>query len=128
MTKNAPTILTISEDRTLFKHLEEVLFKNGYRVCQAESLDSRLKAVIERSNPDLIVIDPETPSLRGIELSLLVRQWTPVPILILSIDGEQKHEVRILDLNAADCLSEPFDIKLVLARINNLLNLSPSRI
>jgi two-component system, OmpR family, KDP operon response regulator KdpE len=123
---NKQTILVISEDCDLYKQLEDDLWMNGYQVCRAQSVDAGLKSLISRVHPDLIVIDPEVPSMKGLELSLLVRQWTPVPILILSIETEQKREVRILDLNAADYLSEPLDIKVVTARINNLLSLSPS--
>jgi two-component system KDP operon response regulator KdpE len=126
MMTNKQTILVISEDCALFKQLEDDLLMNGYRVQRAQSVDARLKSIIGRLNPDLIVIDPEVPSMKGLELSLLIRQWTPVPILMLSIDVEQKREARILDLNAADYLSEPLDIKVITARINNLLSLSPS--
>jgi DNA-binding response OmpR family regulator len=117
-------IMVISNDLTLYRRLQDLLNGEGYNTSYTQSTDSRLKAHLEEIDPDLIVIDPDTPSFKGIELSLLVRQWSPAPILMLTTFASNGHEVRALDMESGDYLSEPLDIGLVAARIDLLLSAS----
>lgn len=120
------TVLVISDDLALYRLLSKVLSEQGYDVPYAQKTDHRLKMIIEKLLPDLIVIDPENSPVKGIELSLLVRQWSPSPILILTTVNSGCHEVRALNVEATGCLSEPFDASLVVTRVNNILSLSPA--
>jgi DNA-binding response OmpR family regulator len=119
-------ILIVSRDNELYRRLNNHLFESGYKAKTTRETGSELKPIIDELAPDLIIVNPETPSLQGLEISLLIRQWTPVPILILTTDDTRESEVRTLDLSAKDYLSEPFAVGVVAARINKILSMSTS--
>jgi DNA-binding response OmpR family regulator len=122
---SSKNILIVSNDLMLYKRLESLLSRQDYQAFYAQSTDSRLKTIIKNINPDLIVVDPEMPSLRGISIGLLIRQWSPVPILMLSTVDSGSNELRALNLESGDYLSDPIDVNLVAARIDTILSLSP---
>jgi len=97
-----------------------------YQVFYALRTEQQLQQKIVEINPSLIIVDPDIPALRGISLSLLIRQWSPAPILMLSAARTQPDEIRMLDIDAEEYLSEPFDISLFSARIDNILSPSPA--
>jgi DNA-binding response OmpR family regulator len=117
-------ILIISNDPDLNDRLAVLLREPQYQVFQARRTEQKLRSMIDRIKPDLIVVDPDTPTLKGIALSLLIRQWYPIPILMLSAADTQTNEIRMLDMKADGYLSEPFDVSLFSVRINRIL--SPS--
>jgi two-component system, OmpR family, KDP operon response regulator KdpE len=117
-------VFMISDDPELISRLTKVLVEPEYRVFCANRTDKKLRLKINQFNPDLIIVDPEIPTLKGISLSLLLRQWMPAPILILSAARTQDNEIRALDMEADECLSEPFDAGVVSVRIDRII--SPS--
>jgi two-component system, OmpR family, response regulator MprA len=119
-------ILIVGNDQRLHNRIKSILSEKKCRISYTSQINDGLKSIIDKTNPELIIVDPEISRLKGIEISLLVRRWTPVPILILTTAQTMEHEVRALDLKAEDCLSEPIDISLVAERINNILSLSPT--
>ncbi|GEM_PF-2750112 len=123
---NNINVLIISSDYDLFTRLALQLKEPVFKVFYARGAGQRLQPIIDQVEPDLIVIDPEVPTFRGIALSMLVRNWSPKPILMLSAAYTQENEIRALDMDAEGYLSQPFDIRLVAIRIDNLL--SPSLI
>ena len=118
---NKTNVLIISSDSELFTRLAQPLRKPDYKVFFASSNEQGLKSLIDQIEPDIIVIDPEVPTFKGIALSMLVRRWSPVPILMLSAACTQKNEIRTLDMDAEGYLSQPFNVKLVPIRIDNVL-------
>ncbi len=122
----SPKILIISNDLSLYRRLEIVLITEGYQVFYNQSTDTQLKSVLDEMNPDLVIVDPEVPSFRGIGISLLVRQFSPAPILMLTPASTDQGEIQALNMESADYLSEPFDIRLVTARIEQILSASPA--
>lgn len=119
--KNAKNVLIISNDPDLNSRLDFVLREPEYSVNYARRADKNLRPIINRLKPDLIVVDPEIPALRGIGLSLLIRQWSPVPILMLSAEKTLENEVRALDMDTIDYLSDPFDVGVVSVRVDDIL-------
>jgi two-component system, OmpR family, response regulator protein BraR/BceR len=119
---SARKVLVISADITLFSRLEGHL--SEYQVKNIQKSDQELKAAIDEFSPDIIVVDPDISTLHGVEVSLLIRQWTPTPILILTTAMTLDNQVRALDLAAENYLSEPFDISLIIKRIEHVLALN----
>jgi two-component system, OmpR family, KDP operon response regulator KdpE len=119
-------VFIISNDPELHNRLAPLLSETEYRVIYTRRTEQKLQSMIYKIKPDLIVVDPEVPTLRGLALSLLIRQWSPAPILMLSVEHTQQNEVRMLDLEADGYLSDPFNISLFPVRINNLLSPSPT--
>jgi DNA-binding response OmpR family regulator len=124
--KDIKSVLIISSDPDLKSRLARMLCGQEYKVYYALRSDQELQQKIERIDPRLIIVDPEIPVLKGIALSLLIRQWSPAPILMLSAVCTQPNEIRMLDMNAEEYLSEPFDVRLFSVRIDNILSPSPA--
>jgi DNA-binding response OmpR family regulator len=118
---SAKKVLVVSADITLFHRLKGHLSEDEYQVSSVQKSDQELKKAIDEFAPDIIVVDPEISTLRGVEVSLLIRQWTPTPILILTTAMTLENQVRALDLAAENYLSEPFDISLIGKRIAHIL-------
>lgn len=114
-------ILVISNEYMLFEKLQEHLAENGYSLKYACSYDPSLRRIIGDYDPRIIVVDPEIPDLKGLKLSLLIRQWSPAPILLISPALSGPREIRVLDVTAKDWLSEPLGIDLVAVRVNSLV-------
>jgi len=103
-------ILVVSGDSTLLGFLEKNLPVNGYQVVSTRDTGERLKTVLDRVLPDLLVLDIMMPSLDGIEVCLRIRQWSEVPILMLTTWGAGKDKVRGLDLSSESYLTSPSGI------------------
>lgn len=103
-------IVVVTSDAAL---LEFVRYNLGEIVCQiADTEDGGevLRGVILNDLADLVVIDIVMPSLDGLKVCLDIRQWSEIPIIMLSTWGAERCQVRGLDLTADDHLSEPFGI------------------
>ena len=117
----AKLILIVSQQMDFCRRLENGLSDNAYRIETTSSSDYELQEKIERLSPDLIIIDAAPPGLKGIELSLQIRCWSPVPLLMFSTLNTQVDEIRILDVHNDGWLSEPLGFDLISVRINDLL-------
>ena len=115
------TILIISQQIDFCRRMENGFSCNAYRIETASGSDYQLQAKIERISPDLIIIDVAPPELTGIELSLQIRCWSPVPQLMFSTLNTQAKEVRILDVHSDGWLSEPLSFDLISVRVSDLL-------
>ncbi|HSW58411.1 MAG TPA: response regulator [Dehalococcoidales bacterium] len=115
------TILVISNENLLFQKLSRLLTQAGYELKPAFSGDSALKSQILKLAPQVIVIDPEVPGMKGVQLSLLVRQWSPAPILLISPSQCEPDEIRLLDVTAKGWMSEPLSVELVAVRVSSLV-------
>jgi DNA-binding response OmpR family regulator len=111
------TILVISNGHLLYEKLKSLL-DNEFDLKSAESNDPALKTLIEKAKPNVMVVDPEIPGMKGIQLSMLIRRWTPVPILLISPASSGPREIRVLDVTSKDWLSEPLGVDLVAVRVN----------
>jgi DNA-binding response OmpR family regulator len=119
----AKKVLIISADILLYQRLRNQLSAEEYQVYLVKKTDDAMKTTIDGLNPDIIVVDPDISVLQGVEISLLIRQWTPKPILILTTAMTLDNQVRALDLAAEDYLSEPFDMSIIVRRIEHIFSL-----
>ena len=117
-------ILIVGPDKELYRRFKVHLPEKDYHISYTQYTDYELNPIIDQVNPELIVVDPQTPSLQGLEISLRIRGWTQIPILILSTAETRENEVRTLDLAAIDYLSEPFELGIVAVRMETILSLS----
>lgn len=112
----AARILVIEDDRPIRRFLEAALTNAGYEVVEAETGRMGLTHVLARV-PDLIVLDLGLPDMDGVEIVARVREWSRVPIVILSARGREDDKVNALDIGADDYLTKPFSVPELLARI-----------
>jgi DNA-binding response OmpR family regulator len=121
-------ILVVSPEPELYFRLDNWYSKVEYQIIYTPDTSDNLKSTIDQFSPDLIVVDCEIPAVSGLRLSLKIRQWSSVPLLLLSTVNTRNNEIRLLDLNSKGYLSDPYDISTVAIRINIILsmNLSPT--
>jgi len=109
-------ILVIDDETQITRVLRTTLSSNGYEVKTAADGESGFNAAMDWL-PDLIVTDLSMPRMNGIELCRAVRERSQVPIIVLSVRGEEKMKIEALDAGADDYVTKPFSVNELLARI-----------
>jgi two-component system, OmpR family, response regulator MprA len=114
------TILIVDDDRKITDMLRRTLIYEGYRVATAaDGEEALIKAESER--PDLVILDWLMPRLNGLDTARLLRESSPVPILMLTARDAVEYRVEGLNSGADDYLVKPFAPEELLARIRALL-------
>jgi two-component system, OmpR family, KDP operon response regulator KdpE len=109
-------ILVVDDETQIARVLKTALSSQGYEVKTAGEGDSALNLAVDWI-PDLIVTDLSMPGMTGIELCRLVRERSQVPIIVLSVRGEEKTKIEALDAGADDYVTKPFSVSELLARV-----------
>jgi two-component system KDP operon response regulator KdpE len=110
-------ILAVGTDTALLNLLQQHLNDGDYEVVTTQQTGYSLKDVLYREKPDFIIQDIMMPTLGGISLCLQLRQWTQVPIMLLSTWGATEGMCRGLNLSSETYLTEPFGIEELKTRI-----------
>ncbi len=109
-------ILVVDDEPQIRRFLRVSLGAQGYDVVEAASgQEAVLKAGGER--PDLVILDLGLPDMDGMEVLRQVREWSKVPVIILSVRGRETDKVAALDAGADDYLTKPFGVAELTARI-----------
>lgn len=120
---SAPSVLVIDDEAQIRKFLRISLCAQGYRVLEAGSGREGLEqAALGR--PDLVVLDLGLPDLDGQQVLRELREWSQVPVLVLSVRAGEGEKVQALDAGANDYVIKPFGIQEFLARVRVLLRQS----
>jgi DNA-binding response OmpR family regulator len=113
-------ILVVDDDSSIRKFVRANLEARDYLVLLAADGDEAIKAV-EKDLPDLVILDIMMPKIDGFEVCRQIREWSKVPIIMLSAREGEADKVRCLDCGADDYLTKPFSLKELLSRINAVL-------
>lgn len=113
-------ILVVDDESAVRKFLRNCLEGADYQVFEAHDGMSGVDK-IKKDRPDLVLLDIGLPDLTGIEVTRLVREWTQIPIIIVSVRDQEADIVCALDAGADDYLSKPFSVSELLARIRAAL-------
>ena len=116
MSETGARVLVVDDEPAIRRFLRVSLSAHGYAVFEASDGQGALSAVVA-DRPDLIILDLGLPDLDGIEVTRLLREWTRIPIIILSVRGQEADKVTALDAGADDYLTKPFSTGELLARI-----------
>ena len=109
-------ILVVDDETQIARVLKTTLNSQGYEVKTASDGESALNLAVDWI-PDLIVTDLSMPGMTGIELCRSVRERSQVPIIVLSVRGEEKIKIEALDSGADDYVTKPFSVSELLARV-----------
>jgi len=115
-TKMSLQILLIEDDAHIRRFLRATLVTQGFQLLEAETGREGLALAASRV-PDLVLLDLGLPDLDGTEVIQRLREWSAVPIIILSARGQERDKVDNLDAGADDYLTKPFGVGELLARI-----------
>ena len=118
-----PKLLVIDDEWAIRKFLRASIDPNEYELVEAENGMTGIRMVATES-PDLILLDLGLPDLDGVDVMRRVREWSQVPIIILSARGDEMNKVEALDAGANDYLTKPFGLAELFARIRAALRLS----
>ena len=117
------TILAADDDPQLLRLITRNLQLEGYDVLAASDGQQALE-LIEDNDPDLVLLDVMMPKMDGFTVCYRVREFSAVPILIITARGQDQDKVRGLDLGADDYLTKPFNVDELLARVRAVLRRS----
>lgn len=122
-TDNLPRILVIDDELAIRRFLHTVLSGEEFCLHEAENGHAGL-ASAAAFRPDVILLDLGLPDLDGIEVIRRIREWSQVPIIVLSVRDRENDKVDALDAGADDYLTKPFGVGELLARIRAALRRS----
>jgi DNA-binding response OmpR family regulator len=117
------TIVTADDDPQLLRLIARNLEFEGYEVLTASDGQQALEQ-IERSLPNLILLDVMMPKMDGFTVCKKVREFSTVPIIIVTARGQDQDKVKGLDFGADDYLTKPFSVDELLARVRAVLRRS----
>lgn len=109
-------VLIVDDERAIRRFLRVSLAAHGYAVDEAETGEAALQAVIA-ARPNILILDIGLPDIDGVEVTRRLREWSAVPIIILSVRNDEAEKIRALDAGADDYLTKPFGIGELLARL-----------
>jgi two-component system KDP operon response regulator KdpE len=109
-------VLVVEDESQMLRFLRASLSSHGFRLLEATSA---AQAVAEATmhTPELVLLDLGLPDLDGIELTKKMREWTRVPIIVISARGREEDKIKALDAGADDYLTKPFGVGELLARM-----------
>ena len=113
------TILIVEDDMHIRRFVARVLVEHGYEVCEADRASRGLNDAASR-RPSVIILDLGLPDLDGCEFIKELRNWSDVPILVLSARDSEQDKIDALMLGADDYLTKPFGVGELVARIKAL--------
>ena len=116
----ATKVLAVDDEKIIIKGLKFSLERDGFEVICAYDADEAL-ALAESKNPDIILLDVMLPGLSGYEVCERIREYSDVPIIMLSAKGEDMDKIMGLEYGADDYITKPYNILEVKARIKAVL-------
>lgn len=116
MTDAPPSVLVVEDEARMRSFLQALLGSHGYGVALASTAAEAVREIATR-NPDIVVLDLGLPDADGLEVLARVREWSDVPVIVVSARGQEQDKVDALDLGADDYLTKPFGSEELLARV-----------
>jgi two-component system KDP operon response regulator KdpE len=109
-------VLVVDDEPAIRRFLRVSLTAHGYKVFEAATGQEALSAVTTH-RPDMVILDLGLPDMGGVDVTRMLREWTPIPIIILSVREREADKVTALDAGADDYLTKPFGMGELLARM-----------
>jgi two-component system KDP operon response regulator KdpE len=116
MVSTEPLVLIVDDELPIRRFLRVSLAGEGYRVVEAATAAEALDQIAAQ-RPDVVVLDLGLPDRDGVEVIREVREWSPVPIVVLSVRDRESDKVSALEAGADDYLTKPFGVGELMARL-----------
>jgi two-component system KDP operon response regulator KdpE len=115
-TAHKSTVLVIEDESQIRRLLRVCLERNGYGVVEAATGDQGISEAI-RCHPDAVLLDLGLPDIDGLTVLKRLREWSQVPVLVVSVRGHEEDKISALDNGANDYITKPFSTGELLARL-----------
>jgi two-component system KDP operon response regulator KdpE len=125
MSEGGPRVLVVDDEPAIRRFLCTSLTAHDYAVFEAVNGQEALAAVLAY-RPDLVILDLGLPDLDGIEVTRQLREWSAVPIIILTVQEQEAAKITALDAGADDYVTKPFGMGELLARMRVALRRAAS--
>jgi two-component system KDP operon response regulator KdpE len=116
MTEFTPLVLLVEDEAPMRKFICASLTSHNFRTIEADRA-GQVIALVTSHNPNLVLLDLGLPDGDGVELTKNLREWSRVPIIVISARGREEDKVAALDAGANDYLTKPFGVNELLARM-----------
>jgi two-component system, OmpR family, KDP operon response regulator KdpE len=116
MSEGLYRILVVDDEPEIRRFLRASLKLHQYEVIEADTGQKALSQVVDQ-RPDLMILDLGLPDMDGIKITQQVREWSSMPIIILSVRDRESDKINALDAGADDYLTKPFGVGELMARI-----------
>ncbi len=117
---DGPRVLVVDDEPQIVRGLRVVLRNAGFQVDSAATKEEALDALSHRP-PDAVLLDLVLPDGSGVDVCRQVREWSHVPIVVVSAVGDEREKVRALDAGADDYVTKPFGSQELAARLRAVL-------
>ena len=117
---SALRVLVVDDERQILRALRVLLKEAGFEVATAETAQEALDAVTVRP-PDALILDLILPDGNGVDVCRSIREWSEMPIIVLSAVGDESEKVRTLEAGADDYVTKPFGPGELIARLRAAL-------
>ena len=116
MSRNRPVVLVIEDEPPIRRFLRTALDAEGFEMIEAEN-GARGLAIAANSKPECVILDLGLPDTDGVEIIRRLREWSAVPVIVLSARSLESEKVAALDAGADDYVMKPFGVRELLARL-----------
>ena len=114
------SLLVVDDDARMLRMMQMILETEGFQVFMASNGEAALKVLLER-NPDLVLLDIMMPVMDGYTLCIRIREFSQIPIIMVTAKGNVEEIARGLNCGADDYVTKPFSSKVLIARVKAVL-------
>ncbi len=126
MSANGPLVLVVEDEPQMRRFIRASMTAHGFEVAEAQTGAEAIALATSRA-PDVILMDLGLPDGDGIDLTRRLREWSRIPVIVISARGREDDKVAALDAGADDYLTKPFGVGELLARIRVALRHAQQR-
>jgi len=123
---NEPKIMVVDDESRMRKLVRDFLVRKGYSVIEAVDGEDAVDKFFENQDISLMILDVMMPKMDGWQVVKEVRQYSKVPIIMLTAKGEENDELQGFDLGVDEYVTKPFSPKVLMARVEAILRRSNS--
>jgi DNA-binding response OmpR family regulator len=116
-----PLVLIVDDDAAMVKLITHNLDAAGYRVLTARDGEQAIR-MIRQDKPHLVLLDVLLPGMDGFQVCQSIREFSDIPVMMITAKGEVQNVVRGLDMGADDYMAKPFDVNVLIARVRAVLS------
>ncbi len=121
------TVLVVDDEARIRKLVKDFLVKEDFRVVEAEDGEKAVDIFFEDKSIDLVILDVMMPKMDGWEVARTIRQYSKVPIIMLTAKSDERDELKGFEIGVDEYITKPFSPKILVARVDVILRRSNAK-